>query len=385
MVAVPTLVEVLFPLGPRQRDALARLDATLDPRQAFLAVHRGIAAALDQVAADAGATRKVRAWLRVEESPPASDLLWAPSPSGLLSGRARAQFLQGYAEAGDLGDAYIHVLEADLRHRLGEHYTPHWLVSRLVQTCRIDGVAADPACGDGRFVVALLDRGVPPEQVWATDLNPLAVMMARINVWLTVGKPKSPPPIAVLWSDYLLDEASASQVPSLLEAIEARHSLPTPSLALGNPPWVAWRNVSDSYRAAISAKMATSRLHHARGWAARVSAGQTDLAHIFVHEAVERVTQSGQVAFVLPRSIFKAPVGPGRLREGISTSGRKYRFAKVWDFNELDPFEKVRTDAVVAFINADEPNTFPVESGTHHGGTDRAGQVRGGRPQRSGQ
>src|SRR5690606_1878455 len=61
-----------------------------------------------------------------------------------------------------------------------------------------------------------------------------------------------------------------------------------------------------------------------------------------------------------PRSTFKAAVGPGRLREGIATSGRRYRFVEVWDCAGAGPFDTVRMDAVVGFVEVDRPQAFPV-------------------------
>jgi SAM-dependent methyltransferase len=333
------LHRLLFPVGARQAASLRKAGGTVGPEAAFLAWHRGIAHGLAAVVEQAGAGGRLADWLLVREEGVASDLLWGGDPDD----EARRAFLDNVDHG--VGVAYCRAVAPDLRHRLGEHYTPAWLVERIVEQVPPDAVTADPACGDGRFLAALLARGHDPAALWGADLNPLAVVMARLNVWLAAGRPAHPPPVRIDWADFLLGPAT---------------DLPVADWYVGNPPWVTWRNLSDGYRSALAARMAGSRLHHARGWAARVAAGQADLAHVFVHEAAERVAPGGRLAFVLPRSTFKAQVGPGRLREGIATTGRRYRFRQVWDCVDAAPFEGVRADAVVGFVEVDRRHAFPV-------------------------
>jgi SAM-dependent methyltransferase len=344
------LHRLLFPVGERQRHRLRGI-GEVAPEAAFLAWQRGVVQGLAAVAEEAGARGPLKDWLLLRDEGVASDLLWGGEPGHPISRRAREAFLSAQ---GDPGERYSAMMAPELRHRLGEHYTPRSLVDRIVAELdpRPGEVVADPGCGDGRFLVALLARGHDPERLWGADLNPLAVLLARLTVWLAAGRPATPP-VRIEWADFVLTPAAAP--PVLAEAVG--RDLPTASVYIGNPPWVTWRNLSDGYRRAVAASMAGSRLHHTRGWSARVAAGQTDLAHVFVHEAVERVAAHGRLGFVLPRTTFKAPVGPGRLREGSSTSGRRYRFREVWDCGE---FPGVRGEAVVGFVEVDRPHRFPV-------------------------
>jgi hypothetical protein len=329
------LHRLLFPIGPRQQRVLGD-----EPERTFLALHRGLATTFDQHATTLGATGEIRSWIRLEDAEPAAELLW------------RGVATPVRAATNDLGTAYATLLAPDLRHRLGEHYTPRDLVDKVTGRFAKNGIIADPACGDGRFLISLLDAGHAPEQIWGADLNPLAVMMSRINIWQRLGRPRRIPSTQLLWGDFIL--GGTADAPSELAGLE---QLPAADAYVGNPPWVTWRNLSDGYRRALAAHLADSRLHHARGWSARVSAGQTDLSHIFVHHAAEHVAEGGRFAFVLPRMLFKAPVGPGRVREGVTTSGRPYRFSEVWD---CDAFAEIRVSTVVAFAEVDVAHTFPV-------------------------
>jgi len=105
---------------------------------------------------------------------------------------------------------YHYLLPREIRHDLGEYYTPDWLAERLIiqtlgQTDLGDPTkrVLDPACGSGTFLVILikyikqhmaqrrLDRARTLElilrNVVGLDLNPLAVIAARTNYLLALG------------------------------------------------------------------------------------------------------------------------------------------------------------------------------------------------------
>ncbi|MFB0532466.1 MAG: N-6 DNA methylase, partial [Desulfatiglandales bacterium] len=111
---------------------------------------------------------------------------------------------------------YQQLMPSELRHNLGEYYTPDWLAERLlVMLCgkrryqknvadvTPDKRLLDPACGSGTFLVIAIkrireyasERMLPESQVLEKilsnvvgfDLNPLAVISARTNYLLGLG------------------------------------------------------------------------------------------------------------------------------------------------------------------------------------------------------
>ena len=114
---------------------------------------------------------------------------------------------------------YHYLLPREVRHNLGEYYTPDWLAQRLLNqvdqeffTSRNESVLRrklerlrwlDPACGSGTFLVLLIkryrelgDRLMVPEEelleailknIVGFDINPLAVITARVNYLLALG------------------------------------------------------------------------------------------------------------------------------------------------------------------------------------------------------
>ena len=105
---------------------------------------------------------------------------------------------------------YQQLMPGELRHNLGEYYTPDWLAERLLNMLEAgkfqgnpDKRLLDPACGSGTFLVIAIkkireyatERMLPESQVLEKilsnivgfDLNPLAVISARTNYLLALG------------------------------------------------------------------------------------------------------------------------------------------------------------------------------------------------------
>src|SRR5262249_30909212 len=105
---------------------------------------------------------------------------------------------------------YHGLLPRQIRHDLGEYYTPDWLAERLIiQTLgsvdlgNANKRVLDPSCGSGTFLIILIkhikqrasDRKKDAaqtlqlilENVIGIDLNPLAVIAARTNYLLALG------------------------------------------------------------------------------------------------------------------------------------------------------------------------------------------------------
>ena len=105
---------------------------------------------------------------------------------------------------------YQQLMPGELRHNLGEYYTPDWLAERLLNMLERGEFEGnpnkrllDPACGSGTFLVIAIkrireyaaDKMLPESQVLdkilsnvvGFDLNPLAVISARTNYLLALG------------------------------------------------------------------------------------------------------------------------------------------------------------------------------------------------------
>lgn len=109
-----------------------------------------------------------------------------------------------------LKNLYHSLLPKEIRHDLGEYYTPDWLAEHVIRQTLGEADLGDatkrvldPACGSGTFLVLLIKfikeraakKRQPPEKtlelilqnVVGFDLNPLAVIAARTNYLLALG------------------------------------------------------------------------------------------------------------------------------------------------------------------------------------------------------
>jgi SAM-dependent methyltransferase len=102
---------------------------------------------------------------------------------------------------------YQYLVPKQIRHDLGEYYTPDWLAERCLNQLNYNGNPAlrilDPACGSGTFLILAIKRakeygakkGVDESEtlkrilynIQGFDLNPLAVISARTNYLMAIA------------------------------------------------------------------------------------------------------------------------------------------------------------------------------------------------------
>lgn len=102
---------------------------------------------------------------------------------------------------------YQYLVPQQVRHKLGEYYTPDWLAELVLSEVHYDGNTLkrvlDPACGSGTFIVLAIQKAKMYARkhnessletakriianIWGFDLNPLAVIAARTNYLFALG------------------------------------------------------------------------------------------------------------------------------------------------------------------------------------------------------
>jgi type II restriction/modification system DNA methylase subunit YeeA len=358
---------------------------------------------------------------------------------------------------------YQNLVPSDLRHRLGEFYTPDWLANHLLDEVGLSLKVIhklgeenslkpleirilDPACGSGTFLmlyIARLRRYAEEHyltdiilkyilnNVVGYDLNPLAVLTARTNYLLTIadllayGIGTIELPIyladsimvqrqASLEGDVYILRSSAgdfevpisivekgllvnilSEVSRCLESkyrvedfkkrmelvyrlnpgeISAMSKLYEKLLKLeeegknkvwvaiirnafapilkgkfdyvvGNPPWVNWENLPESYREASKSLWEKYGLIKIKG---KTGLGKVkrDLAMLFLTRCIDLyLKENGKLGFLMPFTIFKTQAGAGF--RGFIASNTKIHV--IHDLVTLYPFEGAtnRTSAIV--------------------------------------
>jgi len=102
---------------------------------------------------------------------------------------------------------YQNLVPRDVRHKLGEYYTPDWLAELVLDevgyTGNLSKRVLDPACGSGTFIVLAIKRAkewgnkrrMPKSDILENilkntngiDLNPLAVLAAKANYLIAIS------------------------------------------------------------------------------------------------------------------------------------------------------------------------------------------------------
>jgi len=117
---------------------------------------------------------------------------------------------------------YEDFIDRDLRYKIGEYYTPWWLIEFMMYRLKTrfntdfrNKIVLDPACGSGRFLVrAFYEKvskdGEKPEEAYyniiGLDILPLAVAIARAELMIAyyrVTRKNPPGAPLVFWGDFL--------------------------------------------------------------------------------------------------------------------------------------------------------------------------------------
>lgn len=177
--------ETMLQVGPRETRSLKQVfpDQNSPGLPEEISLQQSLASAVVRLVAEEGVSRSIFQWITLADTPHAQDLLGIGRTANPPLVPLSESFLSSIGEDGLLGDAYCAVVPPDLRHRLGEHYTPPWLVERIASLAEPRELVCDPACGDGRFLVTLARNGHALDSLFGVELNPLAVMFARWNMW----------------------------------------------------------------------------------------------------------------------------------------------------------------------------------------------------------
>lgn len=105
--------------------------------------------------------------------------------------------------------SFIWVWSKEVRHALGEYYTPHWLAEKVIDESlsKLSGDnlltwrGLDPTCGSGTFLTVLINRKLDSlsglsdkerlkevlQSIVGIDINPVTVLTARVNYFLNVS------------------------------------------------------------------------------------------------------------------------------------------------------------------------------------------------------
>jgi len=251
-----------------------------------------------------------------------------------------------------LAGLYHRLVPRAVRHALGEYYTPGWLVGLVLDAAgypQLGRRVLDPTCGTGAFLVEAIRRlrghvgGGPAEPcshvgstsapeileaVAGLDANPLAVVLARLNLLVAAADllpPGGPITLPVERADVVFD---------------GRDAAPQYDYVVGNPPWIAWDNLPEAYRRTAQPLWQRYGLFSLSGRQARHGGSKKDLAMLVVYKAAERyLRRGGRLAMLVPQTVFQTQgAGDGFRRFRLGQKGQWLAVVEVHDLVAVRPF-----------------------------------------------
>lgn len=304
--------------------------------------------------------------------------LWTPDLAAALRDLlARGSDLDCQHPDGDLFKSlYQALLPGPLRHALGEFYTPDWLAEH---TLDLAGYTGDPrtrcldaSCGSGTFLTLALRRAraflaehphdAPLDAllhgIVGFDLNPLAVLAARVNYALALGPllrqldPAHPRDIPVHLVDTVLHDHAVH-----------RHRF---DIIVGNPPHISWRHLPAAWRRRATPLFEHHGLFTLTGLAAQHGGSQKDIAALFILVVIDQLLKTGgTLALVVHVSLLKTEGAGEGFRRFRLGDGTPFRIEEAHDFTSFQPFHtaadpQIKTRTLSLRARKGEPTTYPV-------------------------
>ncbi|MCE5304016.1 MAG: SAM-dependent methyltransferase [Planctomycetaceae bacterium] len=254
---------------------------------------------------------------------------------------------------------YQAIFPKTIRHALGEYYTPDWLADHVLDQVgyagRMDQRLLDPACGSGTFLLRALRRIAaneadlsrifsPRPPISGIDLNPLAVLSARANLWMALADrlPDGPIETPIYLGDSIL---GTSPDPNGSAAISASYDF-----VVGNPPWIAWDHLPAADRRATKPLWERLGLFSLSGKDARHGGGKKDLSMLMLYAVADRcLNRGGRLGMVVTQTLFQTTgAGDGFRRFRIGDAGPPLRVLRVDDLTDLRPFDAANWTATIA-------------------------------------
>lgn len=196
-------------------------------------------------------------------------------------------------------DRFAGERSAERAREKGVYYTPKPLARALALLLRGASRArpeslVDPACGAGALLAAASANGVPFEQLYGVDIDPVAVEIARCRLAISAARWADDP--AAGRERFVCADALARPLSAIFPDQHARGGF---DALVANPPF-------GGAIARDTARTAEQRERYGRDFP-NAARGAYDKAALFVELAVQWTRPESAIAALVPRSLLGAP------------------------------------------------------------------------------
>lgn len=287
---------------------------------------------------------------------------------------------------------YEAIIPKELRHALGEYYTPDWLAEEtLLQAVDFNGTIedsrfVDPTCGSGTFlfktIIEKRKHGCTLDNiitnVSGVDINPLAVLTAKTNYLLAIIdllKGDNEIEIPIFNADILrFDENDLyDEVVNFLSsdnptkaihynaAIERRKtaSMEKADVIVGNPPWVNWEYMPEQYRRGSQHLWVDYQLFSAKG--RDLSFSKEDISVLITYVVIDKLLKdTGILAFVIRQGVFKSAQNGVGFRRFRVKEEYGVKVLKVEDLSKIKAFDNATNSTALLYLKKGENTEYPL-------------------------
>ncbi|MDI9444153.1 MAG: N-6 DNA methylase [Planctomycetota bacterium] len=306
---------------------------------------------------------------------------WADDAVGALATDRLAGSAADPAAGADLfGGLYQALLPKQVRHGLGEHYTPAWLADHVLDRVGFDGRSAgrilDPTCGSGIFLLRAIRRlrdcarragGSPLDLITGFDVNPLAVLTTKANCLLAVrdriaaGDGPAAAPV------FCRDVVQGAQPNRLSGSLPLCRSEPSADscrfdYVVGNPPWLCWDLLASDDRRKTKRLWEEYGLFSLSGSAARHGGGKKDLAMLVLYASADQfLREGGRLGMVVTQTLFQTRgAGDGFRRFRLGADGAPLAVLRVDDMVDIRPFATAANWTATIALEKGRATRYPV-------------------------
>jgi hypothetical protein len=128
----------------------------------------------------------------------------------------------------------------------------------------------------------------------------------------------------------------------------------------GNPPWINWESLPESYRDSTKNLWEHYGLFTLGGQAARLGGGKKDIAMLFTYVASDKYLKHGGIlGFLITQSVFKTKGAADGFRR-FAAGETRLKVLRVHDLVSLKPFEGAANRTSMIVLQKGEATTYPV-------------------------
>ena len=287
---------------------------------------------------------------------------------------------------------YEAVIPKELRHALGEYYTPDWLAEETLNTVLsfestdISQHFIDPTCGSGTFlfktIIAKRKQGASLENiinsVKGIDINPLAVLTAKTNYLLAIIDildEKTVIEIPVYNADIvrLHEPLENEEIGDFLKCTDPNKEIRNnmhrdrknaalqekADVVIGNPPWVNWEYMPEEYRTGSQHLWTDYNLFSAKG--RDLSFSKEDISVLITYIVLDKFLQMGGVlAFVIRQGVFKSAQNGVGFRRFRLKNECGIKALRVDDLSKFRAFENTTNSTALVYLKKGADTVYPV-------------------------